>query len=442
LLFEQDGDGFVFVVVGIDFGGEGVVGGNLEMVKLSFTKRGECSACQLCLGQNNPFRSKLTNADGQAVTIEGKCSKEITSNGTITVDAPETSLVNVACDGNTADVVWDTPTAADTCELIGFSCDGEYQNPFTNQVIPVSEIGIDPLTGGTFPIGVTNFCCTAENVCGDVQTDCWTVDVSDKTTLDVELELSPTMNTKVGEDIARCITFELFSNCVQAPEVVEVDVVFGGLFNLTGHFASDIKLPAVGQYSCITAQDQLHSLRSCYVFEGGENGDCDEAGVLHASFKGDPDHFGGNWLIQGNLDAWKKDNPDASHDSIDITDFGTFVSQYLQELSPNTDCDTSGPHSDINGDGIVDLLDFTFISMNFLEDSKDCCCPSATAAGVRGRTSVSVAELRRTGQGDLAVADLNADGMVDLTDVALAMRGEIPTGRKLPKRDRTGSGLR
>jgi hypothetical protein len=301
----------------------------------------------------------------------------------------------------------------------------------------------DALGGGNFPVGNTNFCCHGANTCGNEVEHCWTVTVNDETTLDIEIQLSPTMVTKPGGGITRCIKFEVFSNCVQAPLVFESDMVFGGLWNLIGHFTGGIKIPSQIQPACITARDQLHTLRSCYLFGAG---DCDADGALHATFKGDP-FFGGNWLIGGNLDGWKKDNPNASHDVIDILDFGQLVAEYQSCYGAgcpdvgtgDTPCGTEGPNADINGDGFVDLLDYSFVSMNFLEDSKDCCCPgSASLGNTNGRTSITVEELKRTGMGDLSVADLNSDGTVDLADMAALMQGVRPQ-RQAPERDGKGT---
>jgi len=250
-------------------------------------------------------------------------------------------------------------------------------------------------------------------MCGD-HIDCtWTVTVNAQTTLDVEIQLSPI----IAGDLTRCIKFELFSDCVQPPLVFDKDIFFGGLFDHIGHFTDVIKIPGKDQWKCITARDQLHTLRSCAWLE------CVD-GIYYAVFKGDP-FFSGNWLIGGNLDGFKKDNPYASHDVIDILDFGMFVSQYLAVGDPNTYCQvTQGPHADINGDGIVDALDFTFVMMNFLVSSKDCCCGPAAGTTV-GRTEISVRELRALGLGDLAVGDLNNDGLLNLDDVNAFQAGDI-----------------
>ena len=73
--------------------------------------------------------------------------------------------------------------------------------------------------------------------------------------------------------------------------------------------------------------------------------------------------------------------------------------------------------------------------MNFLEDSKDCCCPGSSAGdgSESGRRSISVADLRANGMADLAVADLNSDGVVDFADITALLEGQMPS-KKSPTR--------
>jgi hypothetical protein len=435
LFLDTDTPGSIYIAVGIDLGGVGVGGGNFDLLALSFTKQGGCAGCQLCFTDDNPRHTRLTSDAGQAVTTQPKCSKDIRGNGVLTIDTPPGGKFNTECDKPARDVTWDNPTASDTCEVTEFACSGFWQNPYTGEVVPVGDIGVDPYKGGRFPIGSATFCCNAENQCGDNLRDCWTVDVNDQTTLDVDIQLSPTMAGQPGDDaLTRCIKFEVFTGCTNAPLVFQDNVSFGGLFELVGKSQASIKIPITRQFDCITARDQLHTLRSCYIFQ---DGDCDADGRLHATFKGDP-FFGGNWLVGGNLDGFKKESATASLDAIDITDFGMFVSQYPGVIDPNTPCKTAGPHSDINGDGLIDLLDFTFISMNFLKDSKDCCCPGSAATAPSGRTEISVAEARKHGQPEVAAADLNNDGVVNLTDMSLFLGGQTPV-KKGQIRSRTGA---
>jgi hypothetical protein len=285
------------------------------------------------------------------------------------------------------------------------------------------------MNGGELPIGVSTFCCSATDAfCGHAVNDCWTVEVNDETSFDVTLQLSPTM----AGDVERCITFELYADCSTAPIVVQDELFFGGLWDFVGHFTDFKKIPAAGNYFCVTAMDQQHSLRASAAVT------C-EGGVYSATFKGDP-LVDGNWLVQGNLDGWKKDNPLASHDVIDILDFGQFVAMYGAIFLPNTDCaDKHTPNGDINGDGVVDGLDFAFIMQNFLSSSKITCCPDSAASADVGRTSVTVRELRQMGMGDLVVADLNNDGVVDSADMNAFANGAVINPK--PERNR-GDSLR
>jgi hypothetical protein len=397
---------------------------------MTFTKKPGCVSCNLCFANDNPLNTRLSDDNGQSVPVEKKCSKDIRTKSPVILITPGNIKVNKGCDSNVATVTWPNPTADFGCNDGELECEGIHLE--SGHVWDDAHVH----KGGVFPGGNNNFCCSASNDCLNKVEKCWTVTVNDETSLEVEVQFSPTMKTKGGPDgndaLTRCIKFEVFNNCVQAPICFSANLDFGGLFNLVGHFNGPVKIPAAVQPACITARDQRHTLRSCYTF--GE-GDCDPDGILHATFKQDP-FFGGNWLIGGNLDGWKKSNPNASHDVIDILDFGTLVSQWLFPLPPDTPCNGVAPydcdeaqasHADINGDGIVDTLDFSFVAMNFLDNSKDCCCPgSASLGNAVGRAEISVRELREQGMTDLAVADLNADGKVDMADMAALMQGVRP----------------
>jgi hypothetical protein len=444
ILFVDDSvPGEVFVAVGVDLGPPGLGGGNFDLVSRSFTKAGGCQGCDLCFSDVNPRHTRLTNSVGQVVTVAPECSKEVRGNGDLTLEVPDGGDYNVSCQNNgepSRTVNWDSPSASDTCAVSSFTCGGLFQDALGNisDVTTICDDGncLDPYSGGKFPVGSATFCCSATNDCGDEDQQCWTVNINDETSLDVQLQLSPTMTSKPGDGLDRCIKFEVFSDCAQAPLVFSQDVTFGGLFDLLGHVNTRIKIPGSQDFQCITARDQLHTLRSCYTFG---DGDCDADGVLHATFKGDP-FFGGNWLVGGNLDGFKKDSATASINAIDITDFGMFVAEFPKNYgSGDTPCGTEGPNADINGDGLVDLLDFTFISMNFLEDSKDCCCIGSSAATPSGRTSISVRSLRANGMGDLAVADLNNDGVVNMDDMQLLLQGDVPTKGGKTRSVRTGA---
>lgn len=415
------GAGTIFYAVGVDFGTVGDFG-NADLAVVSFTKIGGCASCQLCFGGENPMNTFLTDDDGQFVGVTPSCSNTISGAGSLSINVPPSVKVNSDCTSPTSLVTWDAPSSGDTCGGTTIVCEGLHRSGLEYTAAEVAN-------GGEIPQGDSGFTCCAINECGAEACDGWTVTVNDSNSLDVVIQMSPTMRTAPGATLTRCIKFEVFNNCLNAPLVFEQDIHFGGLFDFVGKFTDQIKIPDAIQPACITARDQHHSLRSCYLFGAG---DCVD-GVLSARFSGDP-LLGGNWLTGGNLDGYLKEDPNASHDVIDILDFGQFVAQYNETYDSdgdgnpdgNTPCGAfSGGHADINGDGIVDILDFSFVSMNFLEDSKDCCCPAGAAKNAP-RTSVTVRELRQMGMLNLISADLNSDGVVDLNDMAAFLNGDIP----------------
>jgi hypothetical protein len=410
--------GTIFTVVGVGFGvGDGPAG-SASMLELSFTKIGDCNSCQICFDSNNPENTYLVDNTGQRIGVNPVCSKAVIANNEISIDVPGNVKINADCDQNYGTATWDAPAVSDSCGTSTLSCTAEYQDG--------SDYSAQAMNGGSFPIGATNVCCTASSDwCDKTAEDCWTVEVNDETTLDLKIGLSPTAQSKPGDELTRCIKFTLYTDAVQEPQYFEYDVTFGGLTDFVGRHKGTIKLPGTGDWDCITAWDQLHTLRSCYRF-GAD--DCQD-GVWHAEFTGDPT-FGGNWLIGGNLDGWKK-NVDGSNPSlytIDILDYGTFASQWGADYGTgDTPCGTAGPNADISGDGVVDMDDYLFIDMNFLSSVKECCGSSLLPAGADvGLTEITVRELRERGLSDLAAGDLNGDGVLNVDDINAFAQGARP----------------
>jgi hypothetical protein len=427
--------GTIFIACGVDpFAGLDGPLGNTDMVAVSYTMIGECNNCELCFGPDdsdthtgvNPLNTYLVNDGGYKVGIEGQC-KEIAEFGDLVLNVPDSVDVNSDCDKPAAIVTWAAPTATFSCGTASLSCRGANENgtPLTQDVV---------MNGGLLPQGANSFCCftQAEDKCdqtagcaGDTNNctgspkpdGCWTVNITDQTTLDIHIQLEPPV---ADDELTRCIEFCLYGNCLEPPYCFQEDVLFGGLYNYIGKANGDLKIPK-GKYGCITAQDQLHSLRSC------TEPLCID-GQLIANFKGDP-IYGGNWLIMGNLDAWKKANPaeDPSLDVIDILDFGKFVSQFgvCYPPRPALDCHL-GPNADIDGDGCVTMADYNFVIRNFLVSAKDCCCGPSAADLPPALTEVTIEQLRQMGQADLAVADLNGDGVVNAADMDAFAQGARP----------------
>jgi hypothetical protein len=376
----------------------------------------------------NPHDFRIVNAGGAQVPWQ-ECPDDpcadVVPDTQIAITCPDDINQTADCHETTAMVEWDCPVATDECGVVGpiiCECNPLLDSP---ECPDEDENGVvDWLEdcGGEFPQGSWLFHCSVEDLeCEDTAECYWTVTVNDETFLDVFVQLSPNMDPG---PFTRCIEFQLWTACspliVGDPFCVEME--FGGDYHGPGKAEDLIKVPK-GQYMCLTARDPAHTLRSSDFIE------CDEeTGMFMAEFKDDP-FFGGNWLINGNLDGTRTADT-GSPRAIDIIDYGVFVSQFLTAQDINmtcpVDCTASlwPSHADINADGFVDDIDFSFISINFLEYDKDACCPER-AAIEPGLTSITLREAKRMGL-DLSDADLNGDNVVDLNDMAAFMGGARP----------------
>jgi hypothetical protein len=258
-----------------------------------------------------------------------------------------------------------------------------------------------------YPGGTTTITWTATDNCGRQSTCLQDVVVSGSNEMQVAVELSP--NISPTGTLSRCITFELWSCSPQAGPVVvsqELDFVVSAGVPNTAIANAVVSVPC-GNYSCITARDKLHTLRRTATL-----------GISGTHYTVD---FTGStqWLIGGNL------NDDAF---IDIVDFSIFVNRYNQFPPANTTCGTPAYHADISGDGHIFTEDFTFVQTNFLRARDANCCGQPAVADPEPIVDISLAELRAMGLGNLAAADLNRDGRVNQTDIALFMLGVRPAG--------------
>jgi hypothetical protein len=396
-----------------------------DMVCLDLRRKDGCDDCDICFTSVNPYNTRLVNADGNVVSTNdecGPCSKLVGLAGEIDLDGPDGDDVNSECDLPTAVITWNAPSASDTCDgPLTLTCDSEHDGG-----VPIGHL---LMGGGEFPQGTSFFICSAENSCGEVERKVWTVKVSDQQSLDIYVQLEPVVYPGL---FSRCICFELFDDCVSDPTPYCDTLWFGGPYNFPGKTRGKVKVDK-GQYHCVTARDPLHTLRSTAdIF-------CVD-GQYQAEFRGDP-LLGGNWLIGGNLDAWKAGG---SVDTIDILDFGMFmncVAAGADYANGNTDCGTAGPHCDINGDGDVDASDYAFILDNYLKASKNSCCPDSDFIPAPVE-SITVKELRARGMGDLAIGDLNRDGVLNSDDMGEYMAGVQPVASERVRKGSKAEGAR
>ena len=159
-----------------------------------------------------------------------------------------------------------------------------------------------------------------------------------------------------------------------------------GMTNGSG-IASNVQVPIAASYPCITAKDAGHSLSN--------TGASSVVGVEYAA-------------------SIALDQGDSNDDNlVDILDFGIYVGKFGAALA--------GGSSNFNDDTAVNSGDFGFISLNFADTGIVC----GAFTGGAPRTAVSVKELRRSGMGELAGADFNRDGMLDVNDVVYYMQNGI-----------------
>lgn len=164
---------------------------------------------------------------------------------------------------------------------------------------------------------------------------------------------------------------------------------------LTGGMLPDIRIP-VAQSALVSAKDPTHSLRTRALATPAADGTKKfEVSIV---------------LIQGDSD---------DNNLIDILDYGAWIADRSTPGSPNRARDA---RSNFNGDTYVNSADFAFLAGgNFFRNGDPALNGGDEQAVARRR--VSVKQLRREGHGDLAAADLNLDGWLDLRDLQLALQG-------------------
>ncbi len=225
------------------------------------------------------------------------------------------------------------------------------------------------------------------------------VAVAPENVIDVTVPLSGAY----GVPVVRCLSFELWRCGDPAPVTFERQVTFPAG---TNPVVSLTLTAPCGEYTCLSVRDSLHSLRATLPEAGLAKVD----GRYVADFA-----VAGRPLVPGNLNA--------DH-VIDVLDFGVFLSLWQQPAGPSV-CGTPAPHADLSGDGVVNTADFTFIHGNFLRTSDPACC-DAGGPGYAPVTEIAVAELHARGLSALAVADLNADGLLNAADIAAFVNGIAP----------------
>jgi hypothetical protein len=336
-------------------------------------------------------------SDDQIITVLDTTAPAITAPDDITVDAE--------VGGCEATLTVGTPTVSDNCSSI--------ENLTVTFTRSDGKPNLtDPFESIDSPITIT---WEAEDECGNIAADVQTIEVIGENDMLLNIELLGTLDDPnpgtPGDMLTRCITFELYECPSATPQIVEQEISFP-VDGASAGMATDVLvvLPC-GNYTCVMAQDTLHTLRRLgegFTISGPQ---------YVSDFTDQSDSGGPNaGLLSGNLNG---------NDFIDIFDFGIFTGQWLADYGTgDTNCATTGPHADLSGDGTVFAGDITFITINFLEASDTSCCPSGAMGGPV--TQISIAELYELGLGELAVGDLNGDSWLDQLDIAAFLGGARP----------------
>ncbi|MEY3026754.1 MAG: hypothetical protein RLZZ238_1651, partial [Planctomycetota bacterium] len=258
---------------------------------------------------------------------------------------------------------------------------------------------------GMFPVGTTSLEWRVADDTGNETVAQRTVTVHDYQLLDVDITFTSVLK---GES-TRAIRI------TAGTHAQVVDVVMPAWIGATPSVGTieGVQVPVAAGYACISAKDVVHSVSSI-----------DAPTIVgtryHAAYT----------LYQGDS------NDD---DKVDIADFSIYVSDIGAADGANDD-ERRAARSNFNADLVVDNADFTSISINFFMRGEAC----GALTGGEPLARISVKDLRRQGLGHLAVADLNADGWVDLADIQVYMQGgrapgasdapkgpsELPSGRQ------------
>ncbi|MFM7050905.1 MAG: MopE-related protein [Planctomycetota bacterium] len=258
-------------------------------------------------------------------------------------------------------------TALDDCDgSMSASLLVTYPNGATGSVWPAN---------GIFPVGTTTLRWTISDAVGNQSTATRSVTVSNNQLLDAGI----TLGGAVTGNSTRAIRVKA-GNTTQIVQVPMAQAAGS---------AQSVSLPVAAGYNCITIKDAVHSLSSSATPTVVN-------GRYTASYT----------LRQGDC------NDD---DKVDIVDFSYFVANRGATVGPNAT-------ANFNSDSVVNNADLSFISLSFFQVGNT--CGSYTGAPPVDR--VTVKELRRAGLGHLAIADLNCDGAVDMTDVAHYMQYGMP----------------
>lgn len=374
-LYVSSTSGAVSFATGVQAGGgSGIRAGQVARIRFRAIAPRCSDAGSIALATSG-FPTRITQLGGQPLSFTPTDDVSVTALVPFALSGVPASVSGIPADAGVRSAVvasfaGATVTAQDSC--------GRPLAPTVAVQLPdgTTSTALPP----AFPIGTTTVTWSAVDAAGQVTTAARTVQVDDRQVLRV--------GTTLGGVVTGNSTRTISVSYAGAAAAQTLAVPFA---QAAGSAVASVSPAVVGTPACISAKDTVHSLRA----------------------NATPSIVGTEYVAAATLVQGDSNNDNA----VDILDFGTFVGDAASGGV------TPASRSNFNADGVIGTADFTFISAAFLASGTGCGASWSTPAP---RARISVRELRRMGEGALAIADLNGDGWVDGQDAAAWLRGVRP----------------
>jgi Putative metal-binding motif len=354
-----------------------------QLVDLVFQFKADADLCaqsiQLVKFQSiGAWQNAFSTAAGQPI------SPSLASLPTINLDRTAPAFTGIPASVSTAADAGTTLGAfiAAPTVTVSDNCDPNQQFTFTITAPNGATSSVWP-ANSMFPVGRTTLRWTATDPTGNTAEFVRTIDVANHQLLDIAV------STDSYQFNDRTVTLRITTGS----QAQLVQILMPRWTGTTAPVAElhGIQVPIAAGYDCISAKDTVRSL--------GATDFGDVVGKRYSS---------AFTLVMGDSNDDNK---------IDITDFTLFVVDRSTNANPDRAPDA---RSNFNADNRVNNPDFTNISLHFFQLGQSC---SSALAGDELVTRLSVKELRRQGYGELAVADLDGDGWIDMNDIQVFMQG-------------------
>ena len=401
-IYERDSAGVYKLALGTSSGNSDVsVGGAIALLTFNVTGEFADASGLVSFGGSGRVVSKISNAGGATVALGaatnlGPVTRDVTA--PVMSDAPSNRLMWADADGlGRAVAILTAPTATDSQDS-------------APAIVRTRAGNVD--SSNNFPAGaITTVVWTATDNCGNRATRSASVDVSASSIARLDVGMAGAF---VATNFNRGIVMETGSEIIP----LTVPMACPSSTRATGNV--DFQLSGASDYAadCAVIRDPLHSVSRTAQIDVSAIPGTSGSREYNSRYMAAP----ASDLPIGNA------NGDAV---IDILDFGAFVAQRGGQLPLDTDSASTGTHTDFNassdGSGASTAVDVTnadlaFLAVNFFAVDETC----GAFNNQQPLARIRVKDLRRMGLVGQEFADLNGDGWVDTTDIALMMQGVEP----------------